>query len=418
MSFRKKTIRDMDVAGKTVLMRVDYNLPQDENGVVTDDLRIRESLGTIRGLFDAGAAKIVLMAHLGRPDGEWNEKYTLKPVFERLAGLLDGPAVFLAQNIETEGAELRAEVDGVERGSLVLLENIRFYAAEELKGKTEEEAARRREFAEKIVAATGAEVFVMDCFGVAHRNHVSISEMNEILPGAAGLLVEKEVETIEGVMSAPKRPLVAIVGGAKIGDKIEVMKRLVEMAEVVVIGGAMANTFLKYEGKAVGKSLVEEGQDEVIAGILGLADEMERRVILPVDVVVAKEVGAGAEASVKSVDEVAEDDLILDIGFRTREEITEVIAGAGTVVWSGTLGLTEYEQFAGGSEAVIRAVLANNDLETVIGGGDTGGFAEGYRRLHGEEFTGSSLHISTGGGASLEVIEGKKLPGVEALEDR
>ena len=414
--FDKKTIDDVDVTGKTVLMRVDYNLPQNDAGEVTDTLRIRESLGTIRSLFDKGAAKVVLMAHLGRPDGEWKEKYTLLPVFEKLAEMVDG-AVFEGRNLESETEAIRERIDGLERGSVVLLENIRFYGAEELKGKTDEERERRLEWARRIVAATGAEVFVCDCFGVAHRDHVSISGMNEVLPGVAGLLVKSEVEKITGVMRDPKRPLLAIIGGAKISDKIGVMKRLVELADVIVVGGAMANTFLRYKGVMVGRSVVEEGQDEVIREVLELAENLGKRVILPSDVVVG-ELRADSWSEVRGIDRVGAEEMILDVGPMTRGEVVELLQSVKTVIWNGTLGMTEYAQFAEGSREVMRAILANKELVTVIGGGDTGGFAEEYKKAHGEEFTGSNLHISTGGGASLELIEGKSLPGVEALQGR
>ena len=416
MSFDKKTVEDIDVLNKTVLVRVDYNVPQDKaTGEVTDSLRIEESLVTINNLLDRGA-KVVLAAHLGRPDGVRNEKYSLRPVFDKLVEMLPDEQVgFVDNDIEVETDEIRGRINRALGRSVVLLENIRFHASEELKGKTDEDKAKKLEFAQKIIDATGAEVFVLDGFGVAHRDNTSVSTVSELIPGVAGFLLEKEVTTIESAMENPERPFVAVIGGAKISDKIGVIKAFIEKADKIVIGGAMANTFLKYNGLRVGRSLIEEGQEEVIREIYDLAEKTGVELILPTDVVVAPELSEDAEAVEKNVSEVGENDRILDIGSGASSRATEALSDAKTIIWNGTVGCTEIEKFAGGSVRILEAISENKDTVSIVGGGDTAGFVKNYQKDHSGVFV---THISTGGGAGLELMEGINLPGVAALQDK
>lgn len=427
MGFNKKTVRDIEVNGRTVLVRVDYNVPQDAEGMVSDDLRIRESLATILHLLDAGA-KVALVAHLGRPDGEWKSEFSLKPVYDRLRTLLPDEQVrFVESNVMTDAFGVRQEFYQTGPRSVVLLENIRFYPEEELKGRvkdddgvvdeerTAENRSRKLSFANKLVEATGAEFFVLDGFGVAHRDNTSVSTMSEVLPGVAGFLLEKEVETISRAMENPVRPFVAIIGGAKISDKIGVVKAFVEKADSVIIGGAMANTFLRYKGFSVGNSMVENGQEMVLDDIYRVADEHHKMLVLPSDVMVGSEVSENAVPVEKDVHDVADGDVILDAGPNARSEAIDHISRAGTVIWNGTLGMTELSGFAHGSIQVLEAISGNEGATSIIGGGDTAGFVENYQKTHPEIHV---SHISTGGGASLELMEGKVLPGVAALQDK
>ena len=426
MSFKKKTIRDIDLKGKRVLVRVDYNVPL-KDGKITDDYRIKKSLPTIEYLREQ-QAKIILCSHLGRPDGKVDKRYSLKPCASRLAKLL-GHDVSFAQDCLKASEEAGLLKDG----DVLLLENLRFYAEEE---KNDED------FAKKL--ANLADVFVQDGFGVVHRAHASTDAVTHFLPSVAGLLVEKEVDTITTVMEKPERPLMAIIGGAKISDKITILKRFIEIADVVVVGGAMANTFLLAEGISIGKSLAEKDEVPLAKALITLAREKAKKsrfaFYLPQDGVVATDIehprftrivdwDAHVIASIqdyprrpaKNSDRVLSQEMILDIGPFSGAFIAGGIQLAKTVVWNGAMGVTETKAlnnpvgpFSHGTETVVDAMLGEFGHKpfSVLGGGDTVGYIE-ERKL-----TESFNHVSTGGGASMELMSGKKLPGVEALLDK
>ncbi len=429
MSFNKKTVRDIDLRGKRVLMRVDYNVPI-ADGKVASDYRLNMSLPTIKYILEQDCS-LVLMSHLGRPEGKPDKKYSLKPVAERLSKLLDRPVAFADDCI---GAKTLEQVDGLKPGEIMLLENVRFHPEEE---------ANDEAFAKQLAAY--GDVFVQDAFGVAHHGAVSVSEIPKFLPSVAGLLLEREVDTITRVMENPERPLMAIVGGAKISDKIKVLNRLIEIADVIAIGGAMANTFLLAEGIQTGKSLTEPDDVPTAREILAKAREKSKKqhfiFYLPQDGVVATEledpkstrivdwdahVIADIEAFPKrpahEASRVKADERILDIGPFSGSFIAGSSQLAKTVIWNGTMGVTETRgrnndpvgPFAHGTDLVVEALLGHHGHKpfTVVGGGDTVSFVEsrGLTKAFG--------HVSTGGGASLELMEGKKLPGVEALLDR
>lgn len=426
MSFNKKTIRDIDLNSKRVLVRVDYNVPLDDKGVITDEYRIKKSLPTIQYLLEQNC-KIILCSHLGRPEGRRDMKFSLKPCAERLAVLLDHPVDFVDDCI---GEKVQQKVDALEPGQILMLENVRFYPGEE---------ANDEAFARELAAL--GEVFVQDAFGVVHHGAVSVSELPKYLPGVAGLLLEKEVDTITSVMENPARPLMAVIGGSKISDKIDILNRLVDIADFVAVGGAMANTFLLAEGIAVGKSKAEASEvpmaKEIIAKAKKKASEQHFVFYLPQDGVVAKTVDKTAQTRVVDWDahviasienypktpsresaEVAEDEMILDVGPFSGAFIAGGIQLANTVIWNGALGVTEVEglqgpvgPFAHGTDILVDAMLGQFGHKpfTVLGGGDTVGYIED-RKL-----TDAFNHVSTGGGASMELMSGKQLPGVEAL---
>lgn len=405
MSFHKRTVDDVPLRGKTVLLRADYNVPLDDSGAITNDFRLQASVPTLRYLLDHDC-KIVIISHLGRPNGKPDSSLSLAPVVARLSELLGRTVTFMPEPL---GAKLKKAIKNAPKRSVILLENLRFYAGEK---------ANDSDFAEELAEVSGAEYFVQDGFGVVHRAHASTDAMTQVLPSVAGLLLEREYRYFTSTLEKPKRPLVSIIGGAKITDKITAIKRLIKLSDQVVIGGAMANTFLKYNGAAIGKSMYEPGLEEVISDIYravdakageGLADNF---LILPDDVAVAREVSPESERRDVALADIAPDDYILDIGPRSIERMTKVIDRAQTVIWNGTLGMTELPHFAHGS-ARAALELAQSDDISIIGGGDTVGFVLGWDARHGESFT----HVSTGGGATLELISGKKLPGVEALLD-
>lgn len=429
MGFDKKTIRDIDLKGKRVLLRVDYNVPI-KNGKIQSDFRIQESLPTIKYLLDHGCS-IVLISHLGRPEGKPDPQYSLRPTAKRLSKLLGQDVGFAGDCI---GDAVQGAVESLGPKQLLMLENVRFYTEEE---------ANDGHFAEKLAAH--GEVFVQDCFGVAHRAHASVVGVAKHLPSAAGLLLEKEVDVISSAMENPGRPLMAIVGGAKISDKITVLKRFIEIADFVAIGGAMANTFLLAQGVETGKSLTEPGEVPLAREILTLAKEKSKRehfvFYLPQDGVVATSVenprstrivdwDANVIADIQSfprrpgrdATRVKADERILDIGPFSASFIAGGIQMMQTVVWNGTLGVAEVEginndpvgPFAHGTELVMEALLGQFGHRpfTIVGGGDTAGYVED------RNLTKAFNHVSTGGGASLELMEGKELPGVAVLPDR
>lgn len=388
-----------DLSGKTVLVRSDFNVPL-KDGVITDDGRIRAALPTIKRLLDAGAA-VIVAAHLGRPGGKVNPDYSLAPVATRLSELLDQP-VILAEDVTGDSA--KAVAAALEPGQVALLENVRFDARE-----TSKVDAERQELAAEYTAL--ADAFVSDGFGVVHRKQASVYDIAEMLPSAAGELVFKEIDSLSKATDNPARPYVVILGGSKVSDKLGVIANLLTKADALLIGGGMAFTFLKAEGYEVGKSLLEADQIDTVKGYLATAKENGVDIVLPVDVVVAPEFAADAPATVVPVSAIPADQMGLDIGPESAALFADHILKAKTVAWNGPMGVFEFEAFAGGTKGVAGA-LEETDAFTVVGGGDS---AAAVRILGFDENKFS--HISTGGGASLELLEGKTLPGIAVLED-
>lgn len=432
MSFNKQTVRDIDLNNKTVIIRVDFNVPLDEHGIITDDYRIRQALPTIEHVRGMGA-KIVLLSHLGRPSGPGDAANSLMPCATRLSDLLHLPVKFAPDCI---GAAAGSMVTAMQPGDILLLENLRFY---------KEEEANDEEFAKKL--ASYGDVFVQEGFGVVHRAHASTDAITRFLPSVAGFLLEREVDTITTAMESPERPLAVVIGGAKVSDKIELLELFIDKADYVAVVGAMANTFLLAQGFAVGSSLVEPDALDTAKRILDKAEARTKKerftFYLPHDVVVAK--GIDQTGTTRVVDitthtwadissypkqperqsyTVAVDEWILDIGPMTASSIAGALKLAHTAVWNGTAGVTETKGFHGaadpyahGTKIIAEALVGEHAGDknipfTVVGGGDTVGFVESVHGLR--ERLG---HVSTGGGASLELMAGKKLPGVEALLD-
>ncbi|MFZ5626784.1 MAG: phosphoglycerate kinase [Bacillota bacterium] len=392
----KKTIRDVDVKGKRVLVRVDFNVPTDENRQITDDTRIRAALPTIKYLLEQGA-KVILASHFGRPKGQVNEKYRLDQVAKRLSELL-GQEV--AKTSDCVGPEAEAAVAALAPGQALLLENVRFHAEEEKNDP---------EFAKKLAAL--ADLFVNDAFGAAHRAHASTAGVAQYLPAVAGFLMEKEISIMGKALANPERPFVAIIGGAKVSDKIGVIQNLLTKVDTLIIGGGMANTFLKAQGYELGKSLVEEDKVQLAKELLATAQQRGVELLLPRDVVVAAAFAPDAEHKTVAVGEIPAEWQALDIGPATAEKYAGVIRQAKTVVWNGPMGVFEMDAFARGTEAVAKAMAECPGI-TIIGGGDSVAAVEKVGVA--EKMT----HISTGGGASLEFLEGKTLPGVAVLQDK
>lgn len=405
MTFFKQTIRDVPLEHTTVLVRADYNVPLTKNGQIADDLRIRASIPTLQYLLDRGC-KVVVMSHLGRPEGR-DMTLSLEVVGERLAQLLQRPVHFIDDCI---GDRVRQTVKRAPKNGVVLLENLRFHAEEE---------ADDHEFAKKIAAATGARYFVQDGFGVVHRAHASTHAITLCIPSVAGLLLEREYEIISHAMTEPKRPLVAVLGGAKVSDKIAIIERFTAIADSILIGGAMANTFLDYKGISVGASKTEPGQATVLDAIYDKAadkvsaDKLDEFILLPTDVAVDTELTGDHERRVVSVRDIQKDELALDIGNQTIERFCKVISGAGTVIWNGPVGYSTLPVFAHGSARIAMELATHPNITSIIGGGDTAEFVLKWDGHDGQSFT----HVSTGGGAGLELMAGEKLPGVESLLD-
>lgn len=426
--FSKQTIRDIDLNGKTVLLRADYNVPL-KDGKITDDYRIQQSIPTLKYILDQGA-KLIICSHLGRPEGKPDPSLSLFPVAKRLQQLLDKPVEFATDSV---GESAHKAVQGMKIGDVLLLENIRFNPGEE---------ADDPEFAKQLAAL--ADVFVQDAFGVVHHGAVSVSGLPKYLPAVAGFLLEKEMDVLTGVMQDPKRPLMAIIGGAKIADKLEVMNRFVEIADIVAVGGAMANTFLVAKGFNIGASLYDKEEVAVAKDVLQRAEaEAKKRAFVfavPHDFVVAETIDKTAPTRIveftthtmadiqhypkrvpAEAAKVHAHEKILDIGPFSASFIAGAVQLANTVVWSGTMGVTETISLQGpigptahGTQTVIEALLGDYGHKpfSVVGGGDTVGYVQS-RKL-----TDSFNHVSTGGSASLEVLAGHKLPGVEALQDK
>lgn len=404
MSFYKKTIRDVPLSGHTVLVRVDYNVPLASDGSISDDLRIRASLPTLQFLLARGC-KLVLISHMGRPEGH-DAAFSLEPIAERLGELLEKPVIFVD---DITGDAAYQAVRKAPRGGIVMLQNLRFDPGEEVDSE---------DFARGIAHAAQADFFVQDGFGVVHRAHASTHAITLLLPSVAGLLLEHEYVMITDTMKTPKLPLVAVMGGAKVSDKIGLVEHFVKIADTILIGGAMANTFLAYKGVDVGASKKEDGQTETLDKIYELArakvgDKVDDFILLPSDVAVAKNVDAREARRERKLNEIEPDDVILDLGPETIERYTEIAANAKTVLWNGTMGIAEFPNFAHGSARLALTLATHPEVISILGGGDTADFALKWDAKQGNSFT----HVSTGGGAGLDLMAGNKLPGVESLLD-
>ncbi|WP_433945023.1 phosphoglycerate kinase [Paenibacillus sp. SN-8-1] len=391
----KKSVRDIEVTGKRVFVRVDFNVPL-ENGKITDDTRIRETLPTIKYLIENGA-KVILASHLGRPKGEFVDSLRLTPAAERLSELLGKP---VAKADEAVGEAVKAKVDALNNGDVLVLENVRFYPGEE---KNDPELAKQ--FAEL------ADLFVNDAFGAAHRAHASTEGIAHLIPAVSGLLMEKELAVLGKALSNPERPFTAIIGGSKVKDKIDVIDNLLNIADNVLIGGGLTYTFFKAQGYEIGQSLLDKDKLEVALGFIEKAKKLGKNFMLPVDIVVSDDFSADANTKIVNIDEIPADWEGIDIGPKTRELYADVIKKSKLVVWNGPMGVFEIEPFSHGTRQVAEACAATEGY-TIIGGGDSAAAAEKFHLADKMD------HISTGGGASLEFMEGKKLPGVEALNDK
>ncbi len=392
----KKTFKDIDVSGKRVFVRVDFNVPQDESGNITDDTRIRAAIPTIKYLVNQNA-KVILCSHLGRPKGVVNEKYSLAPVAERLSQLLDQP-VTLAKDVIGESA--KELTSNMKEREIVMLENVRFHAEEE---KNDDAFARE--------LASMADVYVNDAFGTAHRAHASTAGIAKYLPAVAGFLMDSEIVALTSVTENPKKPLVVILGGAKVSDKIGVISALMTKANTILIGGAMANTFLVAEGYDVGFSKYEEDKVEVAKEIMEKAESLNVKLVLPVDVVAGNEFSPNAKRKTFAVNEIEKNYQALDIGKKTCKLFAKEIKNAKTIIWNGPMGVCEFEKFQKGTLAVAKAVAKSGAI-SVVGGGDS---VAAIQKLG---FADKVTHLSTGGGATLEFLEGANLPGVSMLLDK
>ena len=397
MNYNKKTIMDVDVKGKKILLRCDFNVPQNKETLeITSDKRIVAALPTIRYLLEQGAA-VIACSHLGKPKGQWKENLTLAPVAKRLGELLGQDVIFASDVI---GEDAKAKAAALKGGEVLLLENLRFHAEEEKNDPA---------FAKEL--ASLAELYVSDAFGTVHRAHASTAGVADHLPAVSGLLVAKELEIMGKALDDPKRPFVAILGGAKVSDKIAVINNLLDKADTIIIGGGMAYTFMKAQGGEIGTSLLEADRMDYALEMIEKAKSKGVKLLLPTDTVCAAAFAADAEPSVHPTMEIPADLMGLDIGPKTTEEFCNATVGAGTIVWNGPMGVFEFPAFAEGTKAMAKA-LAESGAVTIIGGGDSAAAAEQLG------FADRITHISTGGGASLEFLEGKELPGVACLLDK
>ena len=397
MNYHKKTINDVDVSGKKVLLRCDFNVPQDkETGAITSDKRIVASLPTIRALLSRGAA-VIACSHLGKPKGQRKENLSLAPVAVRLSELL-GQEVIFAKDVTGEDAKAKAAA--LQPGQILLLENLRFDPREEKNDPT---------FAKEL--ADMAELYVSDAFGTVHRAHASTAGVAAYLPAVSGLLVAKELQIMGGALENPKRPFVAVLGGAKVSDKIGVINNLLDKADTIIIGGGMAYTFAKAQGGEIGKSLCESDKLDYALDMIEKAKKNGVKLLLPTDTLAATEFAPDAESRVVPTGAIPADMEGMDIGPDTTAAFCEAVKGAGTVVWNGPMGVFEFERFAQGTRAMAQA-LADSGAVTIVGGGDSAAAVEQMG------FADKITHISTGGGASLEFLEGIELPGVACLLDK
>ncbi len=392
----KKTIEDIEVTGKKVLVRCDFNVPLDENGHITDENRLVGALPTIKYLSGKGA-KVILCSHLGRPKGEFNMKYSLAPVAKRLSELL-GKEVKMANDVIGDSA--KETVASLKDGDICLLENVRFH---------KEEEKNDPEFAKQL--ASLADIYVNDAFGTAHRAHASTAGVAAYLPAVCGYLIEKEISIMGKALADPARPFVAILGGAKVSDKIGVIENLLDKVDYLIIGGGMAYTFLRAKGCCIGTSICEEEKLDLARTIMEKAQQKGVELLLPVETVVAKEFNETSDSKTLSSEEIPEDYMGMDIGPKTIELFSDVIKKAKTVIWNGPMGVFEMPKFAVGTKAIAKA-LSETDAVTIIGGGDS---AAAVAQLG---YADKMTHISTGGGASLEYLEGKVLPGIACLNDK
>ncbi len=392
----KKTVEDIDVAGKKVLVRCDFNVPFDAEGNISDPKRINEALKTIKYLVDNNA-KVILCSHLGRPKGEFNMKYSLAPVAAYLSKAL-GKEVKMAADVVGESAQSISA--SLQDGEVALIENVRFH---------KEEEKNDPEFSKKL--ASLAEIYVNDAFGTAHRAHASTAGVADYLPSVCGYLIQKEISIMGGALTEPKRPFVAILGGAKVSDKIGVITNLIEKVDTLIIGGGMAYTFLKALGYPIGTSICENDKVELAKDIMAKAKEKGVKFLIPSDNKVADKYAADANFQIVDSDAIPDGWMGLDIGPKTEAVYAEAVKNAGTVVWNGPMGVSEWENFASGTIAVAKAV-AESDAISIIGGGDSAAAVENLG------FADKMTHISTGGGASLEFLEGKVLPGIACLNDK
>ena len=397
MNYNKKTVSDVEVRGKKVLLRCDFNVPQDkESGAITSDKRIVAALPTIRYLLDNGAA-VIACSHLGKPKGVRQEKLSLAPVAARLSELLGKPVLFANDVI---GADATAKAAALRPGEILLLENLRFHAEEE---KNDPDFAR--------ALASLAELYVSDAFGTVHRAHASTAGVAAFLPAVSGFLVKRELDVMGGALQSPKRPFVAVLGGAKVSDKIGVIRNLLDKADTVIIGGGMAYTFIKAKGGEIGASLLDAEHLDYAREMIDTAEKKGVRLLLPVDTVAATEFSPDATPVTVDAMHIPDGMQGLDIGEKTAALFCEALRSAGTVVWNGPMGVFEFPAFAAGTRALARAI-AESDAVSVIGGGDSAAAAEQLG------FADRITHISTGGGASLEFLEGIELPGVACLQDK
>ena len=396
-AINKKTIEDIDVKGKKVLARCDFNVPL-KDGEITNDKRIVAALPTIKYLMEHGA-KVILCSHLGRPKGEYKPEFSLAPVAKRLSEYL-GVEVKLAEDAEVVGPNAKAMAAELKDGEVMLLENVRYRA---------EETKNEENFSKEL--ASLADIFVNDAFGTAHRAHCSTTGVAAYLPAVCGYLIQKEIKFMGGALANPKRPLVAILGGAKVSDKIGVIENLIDKCDTIIIGGGMAYTFMKYLGHNIGTSLLEADWVEKAGEMMKKAEDKGVKFLIPVDNKVGKEYDEHTEAKVVSSDDIPDGWMGLDIGPKTQEVFADAIKGAGTVIWNGPMGVSEWDNFAAGTICVAKAV-ADSGAISIIGGGDS---VAAVTKLG---FADKMSHISTGGGASLEFLEGKDLPGICALQDK
>ncbi|MDD7601891.1 MAG: phosphoglycerate kinase [Firmicutes bacterium] len=393
----KKTVKDIEVQGKRVIVRCDFNVPM-KDGAITDDIRIVSALPTIKYLVEH-KAKVILMSHMGRPKGEVDMQYSLKPVAERLSSLLGQEVLFVSSPVVVDD-QVRAAAEGLQEGQVMLLENVRF---------RKEETRNGEGFAREL--ASLADIFVNDAFGTAHRAHSSTAGIADFLPAVSGFLIEKEVEFLGNAVENPKRPFLAIMGGAKVGDKIPVIENLLKKVDTLIIGGGMSYTFFKAEGLEIGNSILDTDSLQLAAELVKKAEDAGVRLLLPVDVICADAFANDAKTATVDKDQIPSDMMGLDIGPKTVALYQKAISEAETIVWNGPMGVFEMENFAGGTRAVAEA-MAESHAVTIIGGGDSAAAVEQFGLAD------KMTHISTGGGASLEFLEGKVLPGIAVLEEK